>query len=138
MTPSTHVHGLFLNPHVLFGSGVAGHDLAHSLGMEGIELFDADNGDGYLVALLPFCDEIVVDAPRAEEELADFFRRMWVVENLLKGPLDKVLQWTDAIRMPQKSLRRKDNERLARLTQHLSSQEMKELSGKRRISNLHI
>jgi hypothetical protein len=137
MRPGTHVLRLLLHPdHAALG--VTRRDRLETLGVQRVELLDADDrgvGDALLLAVV---DQVVVHLARAQQHTLRFARRGWILEDFLEGAGGELIESRDRSRVAQERLRRHHDQRLAEVALHLAPQQVEEVRRRRDVRDLEV
>ena len=143
VAPCAHVEGFFLTPDpFLSGLGVTGDDFGEEVVVEGVELFDPDDGGVGDVLFGAVLDEIVVDLAGAEDETVDALGLGFegvVVEDFLEGGVaGEVCGGGDGFREPQQGLGSHDDERLPERAFELTAERVEVLGWGGEVTDLHV
>src|SRR5688500_14402936 len=139
--PAAHVLRLLLAPHHL-GIGKLRQPHAQPAEREGIQLFDAHDGDVVDLALSALGQEVEVDLARAQDDAPD----LGAVDELIGLGQDaperrarpEILQPRHRILVAQQRLRRHHHQRLAERTARLAAQRMEIVGRRRRHDDLPV
>jgi len=139
--PGALVFGFLLAPDEPLHGFVARDDFADAVGVERVELLDADDrGGGVLLGFGAGADEVEVDLARAKHDARDFFRILdgGVVEDFLEAGIGEILGARDGILGAQEALGRHDDERLAVGAVDLAAEGVEILGRRGGIDDLHV
>src|SRR6266508_6455908 len=89
--PSAHVLRLLLRPDDLFGLRVGGHPLLQQRSREWVELFETQDGDASIAALLVFGHQVVIDLAAANDHSLDAARIARVADDRIEASLGELI-----------------------------------------------
>src|ERR1043166_250199 len=138
--PPAHVTRLFLRPNKLLRTRVLREQLLHSTQRKRIKLFEPHNRHAQITTLLPSLDQIVVNLATTHHDLAHRrrIRDLRIINHRSKTTAREILNVRSSRRQTQQTLRRHHDQWSLHSWPHLSSQQMKVLRGRRRITDLQI
>jgi len=145
VAPTTHVEGLFLNPDNLLEVRVAVKNISDLSKGEGMQLLNSEEGSVLdIVGLSGLGQGSKHLANRDNQTLSLLLGTNGNTMGLvLNDPLEvrvisKVRERRSGQGVSQQGLGEQQNQRLAELTVHLSSQQMEDVSGSGGVGNLHV
>lgn len=144
--PGTSVKGFLLAPDDVLRVGVRVKVLLKVLPWEGVELFDAGNGNVLQATRLTFLDKCGVDLTSTENNTIDLLVRAdlatgmgWVLDDPLEVRVtSKLLNVGAGQRVSEKRLGEEENEGLAELAVHLATQQVEVVGWLGAVSNLDV
>ena len=108
-----------------------------------VQLLDAQDGHIVNTFFFPLFNQIVVNLARAGDQAFDLIRLFTDVLLLLRNDgleaaLGEFRQGRSGVLVAQQRLGRHDDQGLANVAHHLAPQDVKNLTGRRRLHHLHI
>ena len=107
---------------------------------ERIKLFDAHNGDIFLIVLATLFQQVVINLTRTHHHTLHAFRIEVIhfTDGRQEGAVSQFVQAGDRQRMAQQRFRRHDHQRTTHPAQRLTTQHVIHLSRGRRYAHLHV
>ena len=140
--PGTHVLRFFLEPDEVAGLGIATKRNLECVGRPRVELLDADDRDRGIFAAVAGSDHVVADLAGRQHDLGDVggpqVVDVGIVEQFLERAAGQLADRRLRRPSPQQRLRGDDEERLANLTMHLTTQQVEVLRGRRGVADLDV
>ena len=138
--PCALVERLFLAPDKIMYVGVRFQRFLNRFVRERVELFNAHNGDIFLIVFTTLFQQVVINLTRTHHHALHALRIELInlANRWLEGAVGQFVQAGDRQRMTQQRLRRHNNQRAAHTAQRLTTQHVVNLRRGGRDANLHV